>query len=110
MEFCDKCGGLLEPRKTGKGVSLECRKCGRKKTSAGRGDFKLTTSNVAKKEQIVVVERKQQFEALPKTQARCPKCEHEEAFWWMQQTRAADEPPTRFFKCTKCSHTWREYE
>ncbi|RJQ19012.1 hypothetical protein C4580_05525, partial [Candidatus Woesearchaeota archaeon] len=22
----------------------------------------------------------------------------------------ADEPATRFFKCTKCKHTWREYK
>jgi len=27
----------------------------------------------------------------------------------MIQTRAADEPPTRFYRCTKCGHTWREY-
>ncbi|MEM4865380.1 MAG: hypothetical protein QXY09_02690 [Acidilobaceae archaeon] len=25
------------------------------------------------------------------------------------QTRAADEPPTRFYRCTKCGYTWREY-
>jgi DNA-directed RNA polymerase subunit M len=31
------------------------------------------------------------------------------AYFWTQQTRGADEPETRFFKCTKCSHTWREY-
>ncbi|MEK6933005.1 MAG: transcription factor S, partial [Nanoarchaeota archaeon] len=26
------------------------------------------------------------------------------------QTRAADEAETRFFKCTKCKHTIREYK
>ncbi|MBI2112883.1 transcription factor S, partial [Candidatus Woesearchaeota archaeon] len=26
-----------------------------------------------------------------------------------QQTRGADEPETRFFRCTKCNYTWREY-
>lgn len=39
----------------------------------------------------------------------CPKCSHDEAFFWMLQTRAADEPPTRFYRCAKCGHTWREY-
>ncbi|PJB94591.1 transcription factor S, partial [Candidatus Pacearchaeota archaeon CG_4_9_14_0_8_um_filter_35_24] len=24
-------------------------------------------------------------------------------------TRAADESETKFYRCTKCDHTWREY-
>jgi DNA-directed RNA polymerase subunit M len=28
----------------------------------------------------------------------------------MVQTRRADESATQFFRCTKCGHTWREYE
>ena len=39
----------------------------------------------------------------------CEKCGHDEAVWWMFQTRSADEPSTSFFKCTKCKFTWREY-
>ncbi len=46
---------------------------------------------------------------LPKTSVECPKCGHPEAFWVMRQTRAADEPTTRIYRCAKCSHTWREY-
>ena len=48
-------------------------------------------------------------ETLPKTKTDCPKCGHGEAFWVMRQTRAADEPTTRIYRCAKCSHTWREY-
>ncbi|MCJ2562923.1 MAG: transcription factor S, partial [Candidatus Thermoplasmatota archaeon] len=29
--------------------------------------------------------------------------------WQLRQTRAADEPETRIYRCTKCSHTWREF-
>ncbi|MCK4973458.1 MAG: transcription factor S, partial [Candidatus Heimdallarchaeota archaeon] len=29
---------------------------------------------------------------------------------WMVQTRSADESPTRFFRCTACGETWREYD
>ena len=52
-----------------------------------------------------------QFEALVygKEKAECPKCHNGEAFWVMRQTRAADEPTTRIYRCVKCSHTWREY-
>ena len=47
---------------------------------------------------------------LPTTKAVCPECGHTEASWWLQQTRSADEAETRFFKCLKCGHTWREYD
>jgi DNA-directed RNA polymerase subunit M len=46
---------------------------------------------------------------LVKGHVRCPRCGHEEVYAWQLQTRAADEPPTTFYKCTKCGHTWREY-
>jgi DNA-directed RNA polymerase subunit M len=39
----------------------------------------------------------------------CPKCGHGKATWFMQQTRGGDEPTTRFYRCVKCNHTWREY-
>ncbi|MEM0290915.1 MAG: transcription factor S, partial [Thermoplasmata archaeon] len=31
------------------------------------------------------------------------------AYWMLKQTRAADEPETRFYICTKCGYRWREY-
>ena len=45
----------------------------------------------------------------PKIKAKCEKCGHGIALYWTQQTRGADEPETRFFRCTKCGFTWREY-
>ena len=49
-------------------------------------------------------------EVLPLVSAECTKCGHSMAYHWEIQTRAADEPATRFFKCEKCKHTWREYK
>ncbi len=49
------------------------------------------------------------LDTLPKTRVECPKCGHYEAFWVMRQTRAADEPTTRIYRCVKCGNTWREY-
>jgi DNA-directed RNA polymerase subunit M len=45
---------------------------------------------------------------LPLTDEVCPKCKHGKAFWWSKQTRASDEPETRFLRCEKCKHTWRD--
>ena len=47
--------------------------------------------------------------ALPTTSIECPKCRNNTAFWWMLQTRSADEATTQFYRCTVCSHTWRNY-
>ena len=40
----------------------------------------------------------------------CPKCGHTKAHYWEIQTRAADEPATKFLKCQKCKHIWRDYK
>ena len=46
---------------------------------------------------------------LPTARAQCPSCGHGKAYWWMRQTRSADEPTTRFYRCVKCNKVWREY-
>ncbi len=61
------------------------------------------------KKGIVVMGKDEGVAELPSTRIICPKCEHNEAHWWMQQTRAADEPPTIFYKCKKCGYSWRSY-
>lgn len=50
-------------------------------------------------------------DALPKTKGvKCPECGNDEAHWYTEQTRAADEPATRFYICTECGHKWRDYD
>ena len=105
MMFCPKCGNLMIAGKK-KGY-LVCRKCGYKVKT--RRDLKLTESIKREKKEIVVIEKAEAVSELPVTKMMCPKCGNMEAYWWMQQTRAADEPPTMFYKCTKCGYTWRSY-
>ena len=64
------------------------------------------TTESAEKETVVVED---QYDLLPKTKVMCPKCDHNEAYWILRQTRAADEPETRIYTCTKCGHKWREF-
>ncbi len=59
-------------------------------------------------EEIAVVENNN-IEVYPKMKYDCKNCNHTEAYFWTLQTRSADEPETRFFKCTKCSTVHREY-
>jgi DNA-directed RNA polymerase subunit M len=108
MQFCKKCGSLMLPKKEEEGVFLVCTSCGNAVKAEGTEEYKLPKKVEKKAEEIMVVEGEVK-PALPTAQVRCPKCGHSVAYWWMRQTRAGDEPATRFYRCTKCAHTWREY-
>jgi len=103
--FCPKCGSILRPKdKAGKKI-LYCT-CGFTKTPGeleASTELKETTK-VAKKIEVM-----ESIETNPKIKITCEKCNNTVAYYWTQQTRGADEPETRFFKCTKCNYTWREY-
>jgi len=48
---------------------------------------------------------------MPTKKMRCPKCAIVvDTQYWAVQTRSGDEAPTRFYRCMKCKHTWREYD
>jgi DNA-directed RNA polymerase subunit M len=85
---------------------MVCRKCGHKiERTVGE-------SMVSKTKQLdrVVPVLEQESSGLPTTNSRCPECGNNIAYWWLRQLRSADESEVRFFRCTKCSRTWREYD
>ena len=43
-----------------------------------------------------------------KTKVRCEECENDEAYFIQVQMRSADEPPTTFYKCTRCGTQWKQ--
>ncbi|MBS3124510.1 transcription factor S [Candidatus Woesearchaeota archaeon] len=102
--FCPKCGSMLKPKDKGGKRILQCT-CGFSK-ALGDEAHTVVTEKIAKGRKIEVIEN---IETHPKIKATCGKCGHKIAYYWTQQTRGADEPETRFFKCTECSYTWREY-
>lgn len=102
--FCPKCGSLLIPKKENTKRVLAC-SCGYKSTDTG--SVKISDKSAEHKE-VQVVDR--DIETDPITEATCPKCNNIKAYFWTVQTRAGDEPETKFLKCTKCKHTWRDYD
>ena len=107
MKFCEKCGNLMLVEKKRKHIFLVCRKCG--KSVPLKEKVTITEAMPEERKGIVIMGKEEGVAELPKTKIMCPKCENMEAYWWMQQTRAADEPPTLFYKCTKCGYSWRSY-
>jgi transcription factor S len=103
--FCPKCGSILMPKKENKKTVVKC-SCGYKTQEKIDAKIKET---VKKQEEINKEAVDEDFETLPITDADCPRCKHKKAYFWEVQTRAADEAPTKFLKCEKCKHTWRDY-
>ena len=99
MKFCPDCKVIMYPQ----GDELTCKRCGH---SESKGKPQITSREREDKE-IVVTEGIEG--TLPTTKIICEKCKHNEATFYLRQTRAADEPTTRFYQCTKCKHRWREY-
>ena len=106
IEFCKRCGSIMLPEKKTKNVYLKCTKC-RYEVKKSIKDMRITEEKKTKKG-VVVIEKNASL--LPITDRVCEKCEHPKAYYWLQQTRSADEPPTQFFRCVKCKHVWREYK
>ena len=101
MEFCQKCGGMILVT-DGKAA---CAKCGTKINKK----LKIEVSEkIDVKNTITVIDEKAS-NTNPEIEMTCPECKNKKAYFWTLQTRSSDESETKFYKCTKCNHTWRKY-
>jgi transcription factor S len=101
MEFCEKCGGIIKIENN-IAFCAGCRHKFKKKP-------KIEAREIINKKELIEVIDEEADNTYPLVQIDCPKCGHKKAFFWTSQTRAADEPETKFYKCEKCKHTWRKY-
>ena len=103
--FCPKCGSILRAKQEKSKTIMYC-SCGFTKKNTEAVEIKETVKTEEKKVEVVGDE---ESKMLPSMDADCPKCGHKKAFYWLVQTRAGDEPETKFLRCEKCKHTWRDY-
>ena len=94
--FCPKCGSLLKPKTDKKKKTLGC-SCGF--VSKESSTLEIKENLVKDKKKLTVIE--DETPMLPETEANCPECRHDKAYFWTQQMRAGDEPETKFLKCKK---------
>jgi DNA-directed RNA polymerase subunit M len=111
VKFCPKCERRMKP-KIEEGI-LSCPKCGliverEEEITQVKGNL-IRNADSSSQSSLNILEAEKGLDALPATTIDCPRCGNDIAFWWMLQTRSADEPTTQFYRCTKCSHTWRNY-
>lgn len=110
MKFCDKCENLMISGSSGGKSGYLCRKCGNFVKGKVKESTLLGEEVGEKQEEVKVVTKEDEYSKYPKTNVECPKCGNNEAYWYMQQTRGADEPQTKFYSCVKCENKWREYD
>jgi len=104
MEFCDECGSMMKPD-DGNWV---CGACGFEKPRDAEAEAGMVTTQGQVESEIVDTSDVSAEDMGPTTNATCPDCGNDRAFWDMKQIRSADESETRFFTCTACGHRWRE--
>ena len=102
MEFCQKCGSVLEEKRK----NFRCVRCGQ----AAKTKVKIESNETIDECKEIGVVDENTTDVFPVVAFQCGKCPNKEAYFWTSQTRAADETETKFFKCTKCKHTIREYK
>ena len=101
MEFCNKCQSLIVVQ-DGKPI---CAACGAKSSKKPKLEV---AEKIAHAESVAVINEKESS-TYPIVDNKCPKCKNAKSFFWTKQTRSSDESETKFYKCTKCDHTWRKY-
>lgn len=100
--FCPKCGSIMMPKKVEGKMSMSC-SCGH---SSASGNVTISEKMQDKNDFEVVEEKLSNY---PITDEKCKKCGNGKAYFFTKQTRSADEPETKFMKCVKCGHQWRDY-
>lgn len=101
MEFCGKCGSIIVV-KDNKAV---CAACGHKAKKKPKIE---AMEKIGKRESVAII-NEEADNTYPTVQIECPNCKNKKAYFWTTQTRSSDESETKFYKCTKCKHTWRAY-
>ena len=108
MNFCPKCGSLLQVTKKGT-IYLRCPKC-KYQIELNQQGVKTNSVACGKSKEIAVIDKKTaSLRQLSTVNVICQTCGHTESETW--QVEAANETihsTVTFFRCTKCGATRRE--
>ncbi|MCW3998733.1 MAG: RPA12/RPB9/RPC11 RNA polymerase family protein [Candidatus Bathyarchaeota archaeon] len=108
MNFCPKCGALLQVAK--KGAALRCPKCKYQEPLKEEETKQKATLRLGKSAEIAVIDRKAaSLRQLSTVKVVCPICGHTESETWTVETaNETIHASVTFFRCTNCGATRRE--
>ena len=102
--FCSKCGSLMTPTRD----KYICNNCGYEIKKTKKDGLNSQILNHGNSKEAIMIKEEKSAEPLD-SDAVCPKCKHQGAYYLLKQTRSADEPETKFYTCQSCGYRWREY-
>jgi DNA-directed RNA polymerase subunit M len=105
MQFCDDCGSLMHADDG----EMVCSSCGARVPRDEEEAAKYVSTESQTFDDVIETSEDAADEGKPTAEVDCEACENDRAWYTIKQTGSADEPPTRFFKCTECGHRWRGY-
>lgn len=105
MQFCDDCGSMMH----GDGDEMVCSGCGARVPKDEEAAAAFVSTESQGDSDVIETSEDAADEGKPTAEVECEECGAEHAWYTIKQTGSADEPPTRFFKCTECGHRWRGY-
>ena len=89
---------------------MVCKSCGATQSKDDERADEFVTTEAQTHDDVIESSPDADFEGKPTADdVTCDECGNGEAWYTIKQTGSADEPPTRFFKCTKCGNRWRGY-
>ncbi|KAI0981700.1 hypothetical protein GJ496_007946 [Pomphorhynchus laevis] len=103
--FCPNCGNLLIVEQGLEAFRFACNTCPYIHNISRRIIIRKFTEL---KKVGDVLGGSDAWDNVQKTDAPCPSCNHNQAYFMQIQIRSADEPMTTFYKCCNCEHRWNE--
>ena len=105
MHFCPVCGNLLLIEEGFVGMRFCCPTC----PYTNNINTKYSSDTKLKRKEVDdVLGGADAWDNVDRTEARCPHCNNNTAFFMQIQIRSADEPMTCFYKCCKCMQQWHD--
>eukprot|EP00455_Lapot_gusevi_P021779 TRINITY_DN2276_c0_g2_i1.p1 TRINITY_DN2276_c0_g2~~TRINITY_DN2276_c0_g2_i1.p1 ORF type:complete len:110 (-),score=6.78 TRINITY_DN2276_c0_g2_i1:316-645(-) len=108
MKFCPTCGNmLLAEHADSTGMRFYCQACPYIHNIYNETGDLLP---LRRKKVDDILGGADEWKNVDQTEATCPKCNNDRAYFMQIQIRSADEPMTSFYKCTKpeCGFRWKE--
>lgn len=105
MQFCDECGSMMHADSE----EMVCSGCGTRVEKDTERAAAFVSTEAQTDDDVIETSETAADEGKPTAETTCEECGNNRAWYTIKQTGSADEPPTRFFKCTDCGHRWRGY-
>ncbi|ETW77472.1 hypothetical protein HETIRDRAFT_52235 [Heterobasidion irregulare TC 32-1] len=109
LHFCSECNNLLYPKadQQRRAMVYACRICAYSEIGDNSCVYRNDLLTVTK-EQVGVTTDLGVDPTLPHSNIPCPKCNHEDAVFYQDQSKRKETRMILFFVCTKCNHSFMD--